>query len=162
MNTRTQELMHCAVAAVAGAALMYLLDPEQGKRRRALLRDRVVAGRHDIEDFVQSQGTRAMDHARGLAEEARTQLSSRVSEDETVPDDRTIAERIRARMGRVVSHPGAIEVAVVEGRARLSGDILTSEREALLSVLREMPEVRDIDDQLNAYEQAGNIPSLQG
>lgn len=158
MNTRTHELMVCAAAAAAGAALMYLLDPHQGARRRALLRDRAMAGKNNLQDYAEAQATRVVDRARGVAAEVK----AKVSQDASAMDDQQIGERIRSELGRLVSHPGAIEVTVLNGRAALSGDILVSEREPLLTALRNMPEVSGVDDMLTAHESAENIPALQG
>lgn len=41
MNDKTPGWLLATMAAAVGAGLMYLLDPEQGKRRRAMLRDRM-------------------------------------------------------------------------------------------------------------------------
>src|SRR5690606_28971160 len=38
------------IGMAMGAGMMYLLDPGRGARRRALIRDQVVHGAHEIED----------------------------------------------------------------------------------------------------------------
>ena len=52
----------CGLAA--GAALMYLLDPERGRRRRALLRDQLVSAnvraRRYLDRFKRHMGNRAV------------------------------------------------------------------------------------------------------
>jgi uncharacterized membrane protein len=47
-----RDLALMAGGATLGAALMYLLDPERGRRRRALLRDQAVHLAHETEDFA--------------------------------------------------------------------------------------------------------------
>lgn len=42
--------MNAIRSMIAGAGLMYLLDPEQGRRRRALLRDKYVALTNDLNE----------------------------------------------------------------------------------------------------------------
>ncbi|WP_458217209.1 hypothetical protein [Paracidovorax citrulli] len=74
MYIGTRDLVDFAVAAAAGAALMYLFDPDQGARRRAQLRDKAAARRRDVSDYAQTQATRTLDKARGLKEK----ISSRV------------------------------------------------------------------------------------
>ncbi len=54
-----------------GAGLMYLLDPQQGRRRRALLRDKMVKMRNDLEDTVQGKSKYASDKAHGMVAETR-------------------------------------------------------------------------------------------
>ena len=57
-----------------GAGLMYLLDPDHGRRRRALLRDKTVSTAHKIDDSF-GRTLRDLDHrARGLAAEARAAI----------------------------------------------------------------------------------------
>ncbi len=70
--------------------------------------------------------------------------------------------RVRAALGRVVSHPHAIHVTVHQGRASLNGPILASEKNALLHAVRSIPGVTDIEDRLDAHSRAANIPGLQG
>ena len=45
-RTRAVSAAGLVVAAGAGALLMYLLDPQQGRRRRALVRDQAVRLAH--------------------------------------------------------------------------------------------------------------------
>ena len=64
-----------------GASLMYLLDPERGGRRRALLRDKLVSAASQTPDCV---GTTARDlgnRARGLVAEAGSLFTSGEAEE---------------------------------------------------------------------------------
>ena len=73
-----------------------------------------------------------------------------------------LIERVRARLGRLVSHPHAIQVGARRGHVTLSGPILEREVEPLLTAVRNVWGVSDVEDRLVAYERAENIPSLQG
>ncbi|HEX8096397.1 MAG TPA: hypothetical protein VF507_00115 [Pyrinomonadaceae bacterium] len=53
-----------------GAALMYLLDPEQGGRRRALLRDKLVSVSNQLGDAVGSTARDLTNRAQGVISEA--------------------------------------------------------------------------------------------
>lgn len=150
-------LLQCAVAAAVGAAVMYLFDPQSGRRRRAMLRDKAEASRHDMQDLAEKQAKRITDRMQGIAAKVRSATGLAKS----TADDDTIAERVRAEMGHLVGHPGAIDVAVVGGRVWLSGHILSAEYEALLAAVRGIAGVRDIDDRLTVHEEAGNVPELQ-
>jgi hypothetical protein len=51
----------------AGAGLMYLLDPQQGRRRRALVRDKAVSLAHQAQGAAEMVRRDARNRARGLA-----------------------------------------------------------------------------------------------
>ncbi|OGA74427.1 MAG: hypothetical protein A3G81_14405 [Betaproteobacteria bacterium RIFCSPLOWO2_12_FULL_65_14] len=50
---------------------MYLLDPEQGRRRRALLRDQLVHAKRVLSERAGSKARDLSNRAQGLAAEAR-------------------------------------------------------------------------------------------
>jgi hypothetical protein len=50
-----------------GAGLMYLLDPQMGRRRRALVRDKVIRLGHEARDAAEVVGKDMSNRARGLA-----------------------------------------------------------------------------------------------
>jgi uncharacterized membrane protein len=143
-------------AAGMGAGLMYLLDPDRGKRRRAVARDQMF---HSIKKTGRALGKASRDvgnHARGAA----AQLRSRLGRAE--PNDEVLAARVRAKLGRFVSHPSAITVETENGLVRLSGPILANEVDPLLRGLRSVYGAREIENRLESHEQAGNISDLQG
>jgi uncharacterized membrane protein len=76
--------------------------------------------------------------------------------------DRVVTERVRAEVGRWVSHPRALDVSVVDGRVTLRGPILRPEVDALLRAVRGVPGVVAVDARLDPHETAGDIPALQG
>jgi uncharacterized membrane protein len=76
--------------------------------------------------------------------------------------DRVLADRVRAALGRAVSHPGAIEVEVQGGCAVLTGHVLESETRELMRRVGRVAGLKGVDDRLERHRTAGNIPSLQG
>lgn len=155
------------VAAVAsglalfglGAGLMYFFDPTSGRRRRALVRDQVVGLGHDIRDQTDALAAQFRDKARRVQATVRSVPTRVFGEDVTDP---VLAERVRSALGRVVSHPGSIEVSAWEGRIHLSGAILASEMDDLIAAVAAVPGVRDFEHDLDVHEVAGNVPGLQG
>ncbi|WP_041862834.1 BON domain-containing protein [Bordetella petrii] len=141
-----------------GATAMYYFDPQLGRRRRALLCDTFTALRNDAADCLLSEGKQAADHVRGWTAGARSGLGL----DEPPASDRQLTERVRAQLGRLVSHPGAISVTATAGDLTLSGHILAAEHDALLTAVTAMTGVQRVDDRLQVHEDAGNIPQLQG
>jgi hypothetical protein len=139
-----------------GAGLMYLLDPDKGKRRRALARDKMVHSLNKTRGAVGTTSRDMQNRARGLV----SGIGSRFSR-EDVPDD-VLVERVRSKMGRVVSHPSAINVEARLGRVTLSGPVLRNEVKSLLKHVASVRGVQGIDNQLEVHDEAGKIPELQG
>ena len=109
-----------------GAGLMYVLDPDRGRRRRALVRDMATHLVHTTDDALGTTWRDVRNRMRGLAAEATTLFTR-----ETVSDE-VLVERVRARLGRVVSHPHAIAVTAEHGRVTLRGPIFAHEVDPLL------------------------------
>jgi len=141
--------------AGAGALLMFLLDPDRGGRRRAMVRDKMIRGGRLARNGADAAWRDMTHRAAGMFYEARR------APDEEV-DDRRLVERVRAKIGRVCSHPRAIDVVASEGDVVLRGPILTSEIENVLSCVGSVHGVRTVSNQLEPHETGAGIPSLQG
>jgi uncharacterized membrane protein len=139
-----------------GATMMYALDPDRGRRRRALARDKATHLWH-AEREVFEKGVRDLRHrAEGAAAGIRKRLAT-----EPVPD-RILEERVRAGIGRHVSHPSSIDVSCRSGMVVLSGPVLTREADELVRTVRHIPGVHEVEDRLDRHDRAGDIPGLQG
>jgi uncharacterized membrane protein len=141
-----------------GATLMYFFDPQAGRRRRALARDRYVHTMRKIEDARRVVIRDATQRKNGLVAQANRLVSRRGRH----PDDMILIERVRSALGRAVSHPAAIEVNSDDGSVRLGGAVLASEVDALVDCVRAVRGVRSVENQLSVFDEPGNIPSLQG
>lgn len=141
---------------VLGAGITYLLDPNSGRRRRALIRDKAV-----------HYGKVA---THGLAKRRRDltqRIGGTVSEfqsrsDEQYVSDPVLAERVRSHLGRAASNPGAIHVVAHEGQVTLSGPVLADEVDRLLKEVAQVRGVAGVENRLSVHQQPENIPSLQG
>ena len=142
-------------AAGIGAGMMYVCDPDRGKRRRAEIRDKAKHFNRIASEAVGKTGRDVRNRVLGVCAE----MESLVRCDE-VSDD-VLQARIRSKLGRVVSHPHAVEVKVVDGVAILSGPILSAEVHPLLDAIACMAGVKNIDNLLEIHETA-DIPALQG
>ncbi|HEU4477170.1 MAG TPA: hypothetical protein VFR80_01550, partial [Pyrinomonadaceae bacterium] len=108
-------------AAGTGAGLMYLFDPDRGKRRRALLRNKAVHISRIANDAAGKTRRDLRNHLRGTLAE----LEAVFIDNGPVSND-VLAARVRSKLGRVVSHPSAIEVKAVDGLIILTGQILAT------------------------------------
>jgi uncharacterized membrane protein len=152
--------MNLALTALCGlgmgAGLMYIFDPVRGKRRRALVRDQLVHAGHL---FKRAMGITSRDlshRAYGVLAEG-----NHLFHREEVSDE-VLEARVRAKIGRSVSHPHAISVTVNDGRVRLSGPVLADEVNRMLSGVWSVRGVKEVEDLLTVHTQAEGMPSLQG
>ena len=124
------------IGGAVGVALMYFLDPNLGRRRRARTRDKVVHAARVVNEGAKVTARDTVHRVQGAWAEAR-----KMFEQEEVTDDVLIG-RVRAELGRVVSHPHAIEVAASGGHVTLIGPILSHEVRPLLRAIRRVAGVR--------------------
>ena len=144
------------VGAGVGAGLMYLYDPQMGRRRRALTRDQLLSLGHRIDDAVDVTTRDLTNRAVGLWAEMRASVTSNGVSDEV------LAERVRSQLGGLVSRPGAIEVRAEHGRVTLGGLILRDEVDRLLRGVASVRGVRGVENRLQVHDTPGDVSSLQG
>ena len=151
MNTR-----EIVVGAGVGAALAFMLDPQGGGRRRALVRDKVIRASRKTRDGIDATARDMANRTRGVAAATRGRLGGRA-----IDDDRLV-ERVRAKLGRSTSHPRAIDVKAADGEVTLYGPILADEVDDLLSAVASVRGVRSVINELEPHDSPEGIPSLQG
>lgn len=139
-----------------GAAAMYYFDPTRGRYRRALVRDQLVHGGHKATHGVSVVGRDSRNRAVGVF---ATLLSLF---DRGQPDDALLVERVRACLGRAVTHPHSIKVEANDGVVTLSGPILQDEVPLLIDCALGVAGVKDLRNRLDVHAEAGHLPGLQG
>lgn len=155
-NGTTQRAGAFLTGASMAAGLAYVLDPERGAARRALVRDKARHLAREERHIVESGVRDIRNRVRGT-----TARLNRALRDEQ-PSEQVLAERVRARIGREVTHPGSVHVTATEGRVVLTGPILYDEHERLVRAVRQVRGVHEVVDQLSAHGRADHIPGLQG
>jgi osmotically-inducible protein OsmY len=139
-----------------GAGVMFLLDPDRGKRRRALLRDKAI---HLSRVGGCAVGKISRD-IRNRAIGAASEIRARLKESE-VPDT-VLIDRVKSRLGRYPVHDRAIAVSAEHGTVTLRGDVLASEVNTLLSAVSSVRAVKNVINELVVHESPEGISSLQG
>ena len=124
-------------------------------RQRAMLRDKTVSLAKDVAGGTRRRARHFGQRLRGVVYEAKSRLSQ-----EQVPDD-VLVERVRAQLGKPVSHPRAIEVRALDGCVTLAGPILADEAEDLIQQVSRIPGVVAIDCELDLYDAPDGVPALQ-
>lgn len=144
------------IGAGAGAALAFIFDPTGGGRRRALMRDKVVRGTHKTRDGLEATARDISNRTQGVIAATRGRWAN-----EEV-DDATLLERVRAKLGRVCSHPRAVDVEITQGDVVLRGPILADEVEDVLVAASSVRGVQSVTNELEVHQMAEGVPSLQG
>jgi hypothetical protein len=139
-----------------GAGLMYILDPDRGARRRALVRDKVASAKCTTGRALGKTARDLNNRTGGILAELRGAVRQR-----RVDDDVLVA-RVASCLGHVASHPHAIGLTAENGVVTLAGPVLASEVDRLVSAVSKVRGVRGVDDRLEVHAEAGNHPSLQG
>lgn len=164
MNKPTnRQLALLGGGAGLGAGLMYLLDPQGGNQRRTLARDKAKQAYTASSGAVRKSATGLGNTGRGLAERSRGLVSGAgafLSKDGV--KDRILAERLRSKLGRWVSHPDAIQVDVNEGNVILRGDLLGTNSADLLLKVSQLKGVRSVESELEVHASAEGVEALQG
>ncbi|MFL5618151.1 MAG: SRPBCC family protein [Gemmatimonadaceae bacterium] len=115
------------VAAIgAGASVMYFLDPDRGRRRRHLVRDKLVHQLHEARETVETTGRDLANRSRGVAANVRHRFEAR-DVDEAALTEPTF-ELLREHWT-----PGARLVAAVTGGALAASALRDDERRTPLS-----------------------------
>ncbi|MDB6163770.1 MAG: putative lipoprotein [Xanthomonadaceae bacterium] len=133
-------VMRIATVFAAGAAAMYYLDPQTGRRRRALVREKTVAAGSQAKDLARAKSRQALDHARGAAARTRARNAN------AFVDDDMLRDQVRSRLGHLVDQP--VDVAVVDGRVVLSANLSNAAFDELIGAVSTMPGVLHVESRM--------------
>jgi hypothetical protein len=139
-----------------GATLAFLLDPNRGARRRALVRDKAVWGTRRTGEALDATARDLANRSRGIVAATRGRWSG-----QPVDDDRLV-DRVRAKLGRVCTHAHAIDVEACDGEVTLRGPILSNEVDDVLATTGSVRGVEFVCNELEPHDSSDGIPSLQG
>src|SRR5438045_3247755 len=137
----------------AGVLFAALVDPRRGAARRAVIRDKVLS-------LVRRAGVGARREARDLSQRAQGTVYEATHAAEDVADD-ILVERVRAQLGRPVSHPRAVDVRADSGCVTLSGTILRNEVDETIARVARIRGVKSVRNALDVQAAPGSHPKLQ-
>jgi osmotically-inducible protein OsmY len=150
------KLRSFAMGVALGVGTMYLLDPDKGRRRRALARDQLIHGRNLAGERLAGRQRDLRNRAQGVVAETTARLREREV------DDVVLSERVRSQLGRLVAHAGNIDVSAHAGRVTLRGSVPRNDLGTLLVGVSSVRGVDGVDNQLEVYDTPGSNPNLQG
>ena len=103
-----------------GALLAYFFDPDSGRRRRAMARDRIPAFFRRMSQSAEQTGGAVAAKAGGVKQKA-THLKE---EEKPQPDDVTLARKVETEIFRDADVPkGQINVNAENGKVYLRGEV---------------------------------------
>ena len=124
-----------------GAFAMYIADPVQGRRRRALIQDKLTHVRHSTSRLMDQTLHDAHNRWSGVQASALRMLSPRQAKP---IDDHVLEARVRSRLGRTMSHMRDVEVHAHQGAVTLSGNLGSDEQEKVLRLVAAIPGVESV------------------
>jgi len=135
------------LSAAGGAALAYFLDPDRGKRRRNMARDRMAASARRASQLMGRRARYAGSTAQGLVEKA---THSR-GEDWVPLDDAALAHKVETELFRDPDVPkGNININVEDGVVVLRGQVeQPDEINELVEKARRVSGVYDVQNLLH-------------
>jgi hypothetical protein len=151
---RGEDSMRAKTAFLAGAGAAYFFDPETGKRRRHVARDRSLKALRGLQSGTVKKLKLAGGHAHGLAARSRRAVTHAVIHPVVAVDDETVAQRIRSDALRDLELSTTdIDVLVEDGFATLRGSVATiDEPDRLVSRVRKVPGVREVSAEVRVAE----------
>lgn len=143
--------------ACLGGAAMFLLDPVQGRRRRALIRDKAVHLRHvmtrDVPTRVEKRGRFFRGVAKGVVHDTTDALAF---SGHPLVDDETLVARVRSEVLRDHAlKAGEIHVDAYEGCVTLRGQLEPAEIRRLVHDASRVAGVREVRNFLHT---PGTLP----
>ena len=138
-----------------GALAMYFADPDRGRRRRAAVKDAASHSVHEVLRFSRRFRRDLENKLEGAFAESRQLLDSQPVA------DAVLVQRVRTALGRIASHPGAIEVTSTDGSVFLSGWVLADEVNDLTNKARSIRGVKELSTFLSTTDRSEHISALQ-
>ena len=139
-------MQRVGLGAAIGAAMMWLLDPAAGRRRRAILGDRTLA-------FFRRGARRAERAGGAVAAEAYgvAQKAAHLREEPKDHNDETLKSKVESELFRDADAPkGQVDVNAQDGVVQLRGEVDSPELiDELVQRARSEQGVQDVENLLH-------------
>lgn len=158
-STGNGELAKWLGGIALGALAMYLADPVQGRRRRALAQDKMRSLTHKTSGAINAAMHDASNRLYGLQAQANRVINQR---NMAKPIDNHVLEaRVRSKLGRAMMNSRFIDVTADRGYVTLKGSVPAEDKHHVVKLVHGIPGVVDVRDRLEAYDQSGDMLGSQ-
>jgi hypothetical protein len=140
--------------ALIGSAAMYFMDPDRGRSRRAIIRDRAKGELRSKSEALNVM-TRDFQHR---VEGMRHEINSRMAPDKA--NDAIIEQRVCSAIGHACTHNRCLDVNVKDGVVQISGPVLASEAQAVIRAVRGVRGVTQVHNLMTTHESAAEVPEF--
>ncbi len=154
MESSMNRALWLMAGLAAGASLMYILDPERGRTRRAMARDKAGS-------LLLHTSTAAGKNVRNLQNHARGMMHDVTHLNRPSKSNIDLHNEIRAGIANLLPNNDSVHVTVHKGRVTLSGPILASDVEKLVEGVAMVPGVSGVDNRLTVYQSPEEMPKMQ-
>ena len=139
-----------ALGAFIASLTAYFFDPQLGKRRRHVVRDRSLRAVRRLRRLAVGKTKYAAGHVQGAAAEVRkTVVKPEVQTDDATVRQRILSDALRDALQSDPSVKDGIEVEVREGVATLRGSVPDESLvDELVARVREVPGVKAVSPEL--------------
>jgi hypothetical protein len=149
------------LGAGLGAGLMYLLDPQGGRGRRAVARDKTVSALKQGGEKAAKTSRHLGNKTKGLAAQASSKLRKSDLAGDLKNNGQALLQNVQRKVRRAVSHPNAIDAILEEGRVILHGLVLASELAGLLAAIQAVEGVTEVQNHLEIHESAQDLAAFR-
>ena len=140
-----EDVLALTLGLGAGAGLMFLCDPLRGRSRRKRLIAQTAGLLHQDKHKVEKRAKDMLNRVQGFVAEAASTLAP-----EAHVTDEVLAQRVRSRMGHVLSNPKAVRIDAHNGVITLEGKLTHAEKRMLREQVSAIPGVTRVDDRLRS------------
>jgi len=137
---------------------MYLLDPERGRSRRALARDKSVSALKQGGKAAARTSRHLGNKTKGLV--ART--GSKLRESDLAEEGQKLLKKVQKVVRATVSHPSAIDPILEAGRVHLHGLVLASEVARLIAAIEAVEGINGVENRLELHESPQDLAAFKG
>lgn len=154
-STGNHELAKWLGGIALGAIAMYLADPAQGRRRRALAQDKMRSLTNKTSGALNAAVHDASNRLSGLQAQANRIIGQG---NKSKPIDNHVLEaRVRSKLGRAMMNAHFIDVKADEGIITLRGSVPEEEKQQVVKLVHGIPGVLDVRDKLDVPGQSGGL-----